>query len=69
MRSSSGILLTSSNYFQWKFHMEYLLKIKGLYKTTLGIEDSSTGSSKKDKCKNRNDSTLGLIVMSISIDL
>jgi hypothetical protein len=69
MASTSNLLLTSTNYFQWKSHMEYLLISKGLYQITLGNETTPTDADKKVKWDNRNDEARGLIIMSISPDL
>jgi hypothetical protein len=69
MDSSSNILLTSTNYFQWKSHMEDLLRSKGLYQITLGKEKEPTDVDKKFKWDNRSDEACGLIKMSISPDL
>jgi transposase InsO family protein len=69
MASTSNLLLTSTNYFQWKSHMEDLLRSKGLYQITLGNETSPTDADKKAKWDNRNDEAHGLIRMSISPDL
>jgi hypothetical protein len=69
MASSSNLLLTSTNYFQWKSHMEDLLRSKGLHQITLGKEIEPTDVDKKVKWANRNDEARGLIEMSISLDL
>jgi hypothetical protein len=69
MASTSNVLLTSNNYFQWKSHMEDLLRSKGLYQITLGKEIALTDDDKKAKWDNRNDEARGLIGMSISLDL
>ena len=49
MENTNIVLLTSSNYFQWKLHMEDLLRSKGLYKITLGIETAPDEDEKKAK--------------------
>ena len=69
MASTSNVLLTSTNYFQWKSHMEDLLRSKGLYRITLGKEKEPTDVDKKVKWDNRSDEARGLIIMSISPDL
>ena len=66
MDSTSNVFLTSTNYFQWKSHMEDLLRSKGLYRITLGKEKAPTDVDKKDKWYNRNDEARGLIGISIS---
>jgi hypothetical protein len=55
MDSTSYVLLASKNYFQWKSHMEDLLRSKGLYRITLGKEKEPTDDDKKTKWDNRND--------------
>jgi hypothetical protein len=69
MNSTSNLLLTSTNYFQWKSHMEYLLRSKGLYQITLGKVTTPTDADKKAKWDNRNDEARGLIRMSVSPNL
>ena len=69
MASTSNLLLTSTNYFQWKSHMEDLLRSKGLYRITLGKEKTPTDADKKAKWDNRNGEARGLIGMSISPNL
>ena len=49
MENISIVLLTSTNYFQWKSHMEDLLTSKGLYIITLGIETALDDDEKKSK--------------------
>jgi hypothetical protein len=66
MNSTSNLLLTTTNYFQWKSHMEDLLRSKGLYRITLGKETTPIDADKKSKWDNRNDEARGLIGMSIS---
>jgi hypothetical protein len=69
MASTSNLLFTSTNYFQWKSHMEDLLRSKGLYQITLGKETTPIDADKKSKWNNRNDEAHELIRMSISLDL
>ena len=49
MENPSIVLLPSSNYFQWKSHMEDLLRSKGLYRITLGIEAAPDEDEKQAK--------------------
>ena len=49
MEITSVVLLTSVNYFQWKSHMEDLLRSKGLYRITLGTKTTPDDDEKKDK--------------------
>ena len=69
MASTSTIVLTNNNYFQWRSHMEDLLRSKGLYQITMGKKTTPTDDDKKAKWDNRNDEACGLIGMSISPDL
>ena len=69
MASSSNIFLTITNYFQWKSHMEDLLRSKGLYLITMGKEKEPIDDDKNVKWVNRSDEARGLIRMSISHDL
>jgi hypothetical protein len=49
--------------------MENVLRSKGLYRITLGKENSPTNADKKVKWDNKNDEARGLIGVSISPDL
>jgi hypothetical protein len=69
MTSTSNLLLTNTNYFQWKSRMEDLLRSKSLYRITLGKETTPTDVDKKAKWDNMNDEARGLIEMSISPNL
>lgn len=69
MDSTSNVLLASNNYFQWKYHMEDLLRSKGLYWITLGKEKEPIDDDTKSKWANRSDEACGLIKISISPDL
>ena len=69
MASTSTVMLTSDNYFQWRSHMEDLLRSKGLYRITMGTKTAPTDDDKKSKWDNRNDEARGLIGMSISPNL
>jgi hypothetical protein len=71
MASSSNLLLTSTNYFSWKSHMEDSLRSKGSYWITLGKEQEQEPIDDENKVKwdNINDETRGLIKISISNDL
>lgn len=69
MESTSTIIPTSTNYIQWKSHMEDLLRIKGLYIIIVGIETTPIDAKKRDKWDNKNDSAHGLVGMYISLDL
>ena len=62
-------LLNGVDYFQWKSHMENLLRSKGFYRITLGTETAPDDEKKIAKWDNKNDQARGLIGMSISPDL
>ena len=49
MASTSNLLLSNTNYFQWKSDMEDLLRSKGLYRITLGKEKEPTDDENKVK--------------------
>ena len=69
MAAPCDILLTSSNYFSWKSHMEDILWSRELFKITSGKETEPTDDDKKIKWENRCDEAHGLIGMSIYTDL
>ena len=53
MENTNIVLLTSNNYFQWKSHMEDLLRSKELYRITLGTKASVDEDEKQDKWENK----------------
>ena len=56
MESTSIIFLTRTSYFQWKSHMEDLLRSKGICTITLGIETVATNNEAKvSKSDKKND--------------
>jgi hypothetical protein len=55
MAYSSNLLLSSTNYFQWKSHIEDLLRSKGLYHIALGKEKEPIDVDKQVKWANRGD--------------
>ena len=59
MENISIVLLTNTNYFQWKSHMEDLLRSKELYKITPGTEIAPNDDENKDKWENKNYQTCG----------
>jgi hypothetical protein len=61
MENTNIVLLTNTNYFQWKSPMEDLLRSKGLYSITVGIKIAPDEDEKKDKLENKNDQARGLI--------
>ena len=69
MKSTNTIILTCTNYFQWKSHKEDILRSKGICIITLGLETAPTDAKNKAKWDNTNYSTHCLIGMSISLDL
>ena len=69
MKNTSIVLLPSKKYFQWKSHMEDLLRSKGLYIITLGTKVAPDEAEKQAKWENKNDQAHGLIGMSILPEL
>ena len=69
MENTNIVLLTSTNYFQWKSYMEDSLRSKELFKITLGIETSLDDEDMIARCDNKNDQANGLVGISISPDL
>ena len=69
MASPCDTILTSSNYFSWKYHIEDVLQSRGLFIITLGKETEPTDDDKKIKWANICDEACGLIGMSISTNL
>jgi hypothetical protein len=55
MASPGDILLTNTNYFSWKSHMEDVLRSKGLYQIILGKEKEPIDDEKYAKSVNMND--------------
>ena len=53
MKNINIVLLTSTNYFQWKYPVEDLLRSKELYRITLGTETAPDGDEKKVKWENK----------------
>jgi hypothetical protein len=49
MENINIFLLTSTNYFQWKSHMEDLLRSKRIYKIMLGTEIAPNDDENKSK--------------------
>ena len=69
MATPCDIILTSSNYFSWKYRMEDVLRSRELFKITSGKETEPANDDKIIKWANRCDEARGLIGMSISTDL
>ena len=63
MAAPCDIILTSSNYFSWKYRMEDVLRSRGHFRITLGKETEPTDDDKKIKWVNRCDKAHGLIGM------
>ena len=69
MENINIVILTSTN-FQWKSHMEDLLRSKELYRITLGTETAHTDDEEKvAKWDLKNDQARGLIGTFISSNL
>jgi hypothetical protein len=69
MDDPNDILLTDTNYFSWKSHMEDLLRSKTFYKITLGKDLEPIDDENKVKWDNKSDRAHGLIIIPISSDL
>jgi hypothetical protein len=63
------LILNPFNYFEWKIEISLLLRSKGLYRVTMGMEKEPTVAVEKIKYLNKLDEAIGLIFLSISIDL
>ena len=69
MAAPYDIILTSSNYFSWKYRMEDVLWSMGLFRITSRKEIEPTDDDKKIKWENKYDEAHGLIGMSIFTDM
>ena len=63
------LILNPFNYFKWKTKISLLLRSKGLYQVTMGTEKELTAAAEKIKYFNKLDEAIGMIFLSISIDL
>jgi hypothetical protein len=63
------IILNPFNYFEWKTEISLLLRSKGLYQVTMGMEKESTATTEKIKYFNKLYESIGMIFLSISIYL
>ena len=63
------IILTPFNFFECKAEMEILLKEKGLYRVTMGIEVEPNVAIEKIKWQNKRDEAYGVLCLSILRDL
>ena len=69
MAAPCDIILTSSNYFSWKYRIEDVLRSRRLFRITSGKQTEPTDDDKKIKWKNTCNESFGLIGMSIYTDL
>ena len=69
MEQSQQIIFTPFNYYEWKQQVVILLRCKGLYKITLGIQVEKNSIVEKQLWFNRMDEAFGMICLSISIDI
>jgi hypothetical protein len=60
------LILNPFNYFEWKTEISLLLRSKGLYQVTMGMEKELTSAVEKIKYFNKLDEEIGLICLSIS---
>ena len=63
------MILTPFNYHEWNSKIGILLRIKGLYKVTLALENEPNALIEKYKWNNRLDEAYGLLFLSIYPDL
>ena len=63
------VILTPFNYFEWKTDITLILRSRGLYRVTMGTELELTSVVEKIKYFNKLDEAIGLICLSISMDL
>ena len=69
MESPCQVILDNTNYFQWVFYTEDLLRSKCLYRIASNQESIPKDEDKAVKWENKQDQACGLIGMSISLDL
>ena len=69
MESSSKILVTPHNYFEWKPIILHHFRGRGLYRITMVTEVEPNSTNEKNDFLNRQDMALGFICMSISPEL
>ena len=62
------VLLTPFNYFEWKAEMVIQLRLKYLYRVTMGIEVEPNSDIEKSKFFNRLDEVFGMFCLNISRD-
>ena len=63
------IVLIPFNYFEWNAEMVIQLRLKGLYKVTMGTENEPNFDVKKYKYFNRLDEAFRMLCLSISRDI
>jgi hypothetical protein len=63
------LVLNPFNYFEWKTKISLLLRSKGIYRVTMETEKEPTTATEKIKYFNKLYEVIGLIFLSISIDL
>ena len=66
MDQSQKIILNPFNFFEWKAKIEILLRVKGIYKVTMAIEENPNAAVEKIKWHNRRDEAYGILCLSIS---
>ena len=63
------VLLTPFNYFEWKEEMVIQLRLKDLYRVTMGTEVEPNSIVEKLKLFSRIDEAFGILCLIISRDL
>ena len=57
------LILNPFNYFKWKTKISLLLRSKGLYRVTMGMEKELTTAVEKIKYFNKLDEEIGMICL------
>ena len=66
MDQSQKIIFTPFNLFEWKYEMEILLRVKGIYRVTMATKVDPNAAANKIKWHNKRDEAYGLLCLSIS---
>ena len=63
------VTLNSFNYYEWKSHIEILLRNKDLYRVTIALEIEPNAVAKKARWHNRKDEAYGFLCLSLSLSI
>ena len=58
--------MTPLNLFEWKYEIEILLRVKGLYRVTMATKAEHNVATEKIKWHNRRDEAYGFLCLSVS---